>query len=491
MSRNTLISNPFSRDQRTSFWMRVNAALEIYFRKENVPTDWEIDFLAESLQLDRKVVHLWFSNRRQKEKRKIWSGVGGIRFAEMLVTQSKKKAGCSQNGMDLFSFPLHFTGHASHFKRFCFGKPNPEMLTRTVIFMATENGLVHQKFINQIINFIVDVQEKDKFRFQLVDEDGNGHSNCISVYDIHHADGFRIPFSLTIVVTPYSGDSEDSDQLFRDRKVAEMFREFIEGKDGIQELDMICNVTVETGEIKQPFLSIFGKDVEKNINNWKLSVDFLSDKGPWQAVVHHFFTVLATMQPKSVLFTKLVLDERKKMAARLNGLESLLTNASIKMEEINKMKEIIKCSQTQIEHEMEYEINQINYSYLLPNLSATSTITRFSTIPQENYVGINSRQLYDNEIYKIYFKAEKKLKDINSKGQYSVRKLQNELFLNGTAVLEHYQLTWRCMQQLNIMALHGNSFLTQKVFDLLFDAEQHLKELGFNEQLANLKKTKN
>jgi hypothetical protein len=464
--------------------MRINAALEIYFRKENVPTDQEIDFLAESLKLERKVVHLWFSNRLQKEKRKIWSGVVRIRFAEMLVTQSKKKASRSQNGMDLFSFPLHFTGHASHFKRFGFGKPNPEMLTRTAIFMATENGLVHQKFINQIINYIVDVRENDKFRFQLVDEDGDGHSNCISVYDIHHTFGFRIPFSLTIVVTPYSGDSEDSGQLFRDRKVAEMFLDFIEAKDGIKELDMICNVTVETGEIKQPFLSIFGKDVEKNINNWKLSVDFLSDKGPWQVVVHHFFTVLATMKTAPLLLTKMVLHERKKMEEVVNRLQPLVTAGSSKMQEMNKAKLTIAYCDYQLKI-----IEQEMYSNYMSSSTASASCTcselhcRMGPVDNHSVINFSGEgPWFDNPNHgdpQSYYFDEAKWNDMKSKGQQLVKILQKDLLKNGNAIRHHLNYIWRCIHRFNKFALHGNSFSNQKVFDLLLEAGQHLKELNF------------
>jgi hypothetical protein len=80
-----------------------------------------------------------------------------------------------------------------------------------------------------------------------------------------------------------------------------------------------------------------------------------------------------------------------------------------------------------------------------------------------------------------------KWKNIRSNGRDLVKVLQNDLVENGTIMLEHFQSIWRCIQQLNKIALHGNSFLTQKVFDVLFDAEQQLKELGFEDGLESLK----
>jgi hypothetical protein len=333
---------------------------------------------------------------------------------------------------------------------------------------------------------MVNVKEDDPFRFQLVDVDGQ-QSNRISVYDIHHTEGFRIPYSLKIVVTPYFG--EDSGQLFRDQKVAETFNAFLEDKYGIQELDMICNLVISsTGYHRQPFLSIFGKDVEKNINNWELTEDFLSDNRLCKTLIHHFFSVLATMKPKSLSSTKLVLDERKKMKGALNDLQSLITIGLTKLVEIKKIEEMTKYFQSQIEK----EIQQVNY---VPSNLSVSTVTRFWSLPQINTchfdIHPNSRKRYDSGIYKVFYEAEKKLKDIQSKGQYSVRLMQNDLFRNGTSVLKHFQLIWRCIQHLNRIALHGNSFLTQKVFDILFEAEQHLKQLGFTEQLERMKKTGN
>ena len=480
--------------------MTINNVLENYFRKRRTPTKMEIHFLAESLQLEKKLVSVWFINRRQKGERKTLSTPIAktgklerkeIRCAEILMTKSKKIG--SQNGIDLFEFPLvHTTGQNSfnNFKRFHFGKPNLQLQHRTAFFMTTNNISINKKFIKEIINYIVDVKEEDPFRFVLVEDERQ--SNCILVYDIHQTEGFRIPYSLTIVISPYSADWEDSGQLFRDQKIAEMFREFTEATDGINELDMICNINVKTSKMKQPFLSIFGKNVEENINNWELTECFLSDIGSWESVVQHFFVVLERMKPKSLLLTNSVLNERKELEGTLKKLESLIITGLAKMEMIKNTKEMSKYFQSQIEREIYQQINK-----MLPNFYPALTITsRIYSTPHINnsYWNniINGQQLYDSDlVYKVYYEAEKKLKDMKSKGQYSIKLIQNELFLNGTAVLKHFQLIWRCIQQLNSIALHGNSFLTQRVFDILYDAEQHLKELGFNEQLENMKKTGN
>ncbi|XP_055342976.1 silk gland factor 3-like [Paramacrobiotus metropolitanus] len=57
------------RKKRTSIEVTVKGALENHFQKRPKPTAQEISSLADSLQLEKEVVRVWFCNRRQKEKR--------------------------------------------------------------------------------------------------------------------------------------------------------------------------------------------------------------------------------------------------------------------------------------------------------------------------------------------------------------------------------------------------------------------------------------
>jgi len=57
------------RKKRTSIEVTVKGALESHFHKQPKPSAQEISALAESLQLEKEVVRVWFCNRRQKEKR--------------------------------------------------------------------------------------------------------------------------------------------------------------------------------------------------------------------------------------------------------------------------------------------------------------------------------------------------------------------------------------------------------------------------------------
>ncbi|XP_005044052.1 PREDICTED: POU domain, class 3, transcription factor 2 [Ficedula albicollis] len=57
------------RKKRTSIEVSVKGALESHFLKCPKPSAQEITSLADSLQLEKEVVRVWFCNRRQKEKR--------------------------------------------------------------------------------------------------------------------------------------------------------------------------------------------------------------------------------------------------------------------------------------------------------------------------------------------------------------------------------------------------------------------------------------
>ncbi|XP_063845059.1 silk gland factor 3-like [Scylla paramamosain] len=57
------------RKKRTSIEVSVKGALEQHFHKQPKPSAQEISQLADTLQLEKEVVRVWFCNRRQKEKR--------------------------------------------------------------------------------------------------------------------------------------------------------------------------------------------------------------------------------------------------------------------------------------------------------------------------------------------------------------------------------------------------------------------------------------
>lgn len=71
------------RKKRTSIEVSIKGALEQHFNKNPKPSAQEISMLADSLQLEKEVVRVWFCNRRQKEKRMTPPQIGGEGYSPL------------------------------------------------------------------------------------------------------------------------------------------------------------------------------------------------------------------------------------------------------------------------------------------------------------------------------------------------------------------------------------------------------------------------
>ncbi|KAI9524149.1 hypothetical protein NQZ68_019412 [Dissostichus eleginoides] len=156
--------------------------------------------------------------------------------------------------------------------RYNFGK---EIMTKNrtiMLFGATGSG--KSTLINGLINYIVGVEWKDDFRFKLVDEDqsrsqAESQTSEVTVYKINHQEGFKIPFSLTIVDTPGFGYTS----IKRDKEITEQLRNLFSAEHGVSEIDSVCFVaqaslaqlTPTHQDMFDSVLSIFGKDVAENL----------------------------------------------------------------------------------------------------------------------------------------------------------------------------------------------------------------------------------
>ena len=100
-----------------------------------------------------------------------------------------------------------------------------------------ETGAGKTTMINAMINYVLGVEFEDDFRFKLVEEEIIGGSKAhsqtqrVTAYEIHYREGFRIPFSLTIIDTPGLGCTEGLDF---DREITLAIEKFFKDKNGIQ-----------------------------------------------------------------------------------------------------------------------------------------------------------------------------------------------------------------------------------------------------------------
>ncbi|XP_054452366.1 uncharacterized protein LOC129089054 [Anoplopoma fimbria] len=307
-------------------------------------------------------------------------------------------------------------------RRYNFGKESMRPNRTIMLLGATGSG--KSTLINGMINYIVGVEWRDTFRFKLVNEDqsrsqAESQTSEVTVYNINHQDGFKIPFSLTIVDTPGFGDTRG---IRRDREITEQIRKLFTSINGVSEIDAVCFVTQAslarlTATQRYVFdsvLSIFGKDVEENIemlvtfadgkqppvleainvsgvpcpkNDIGLPVHFKfnnsalfagkrssgdgacdedSDEGDdnfdemfWNMgakSMERFFTALDKMTTKSLLMTQEVLKERKHLEAAVEGLQPQVKAGLAKLEEIRSTKEKIKDHETAMTSNENFEI---------------------------------------------------------------------------------------------------------------------------------------
>lgn len=128
-------------------------------------------------------------------------------------------------------------------RRLSFGVPNRSAAVReskTIRLMGASTRSGKTTWINALVKYVYGVNLKDLFRLKLVnEEDGtsiHAHSSQqteeITAYDLYYQDGFRIPFSLTVVDTPVCGNNGEIDE--HGKEIVSLVREFFSHPNGIQ-----------------------------------------------------------------------------------------------------------------------------------------------------------------------------------------------------------------------------------------------------------------
>ena len=313
------------------------------------------------------------------------------RFAYKMVERWQKMG--SRNDLDLYTIPLKkLTGPATSnaIERYVFSEikeecntssvPSPNELHKTIILLgpADKSKIM---LINAMINYIFDVNWEGKFRFQLIEDqvDIQHQTSRVKVYTIRHAEGFRIPYSLTIV------DVVEDAKFLDEYPGPEMIRNFLESEN--QQVDFVSLVFQPSEH--NSVLSFFGKDLKENSNfilttdkqmseslskpsefedfhryNIK-SEDFfqsnrLTDSSSWGKVQKNFevfFNQRSTMKTKSLLQTKCVLEERQRFETALDELQSQIMNGLVEKEEMWDAKQSVIASEKKI-HALNKKINK-------------------------------------------------------------------------------------------------------------------------------------
>jgi hypothetical protein len=98
---------------------------------------------------------------------------------------------------------------------------------------------------------------------------------------------------------------------------------------------------------------------------------------------------------------------------------------------------------------------------------------------------VTEKQATSSDAIKQKYEAELKRK---LTAEELVKVLEKDVEDNNKIVLQRVDTVSRCIQQLDAIALRPNPFSTPQYIDLIIDAEQQEKRLGFKERIESLKK---
>ena len=130
-----------------------------------------------------------------------------------LAMEMKAKSLCIRKSEDgapsIYILPMVETMKDEHkmISKYSIGEPNPMAIDK-VLMVVGATGAGKSTLINGFANYIMGVERKDEFRFEVFDEYRYGHSQLLSqtkwitAYTIHQQQGSPLPYTLTIIDTP-------------------------------------------------------------------------------------------------------------------------------------------------------------------------------------------------------------------------------------------------------------------------------------------------
>lgn len=279
--------------------------------------------------------------------------------------------------------------------------------TEIRILVLGQTGAGKTTFLNGIVNWLYGIQWNDKFRFKIITEEDEGstpgakrnqsisQTDHVTSYTFSWQSEFPIQHTVTIIDTPGFGDTRGIQR--DDETVAKLHQLFKgQGRCGLDSLDAVAFVVQSSlarldhaqRYIFDSVLKMFGKDIvdniiivatfadagdpqvlhaikedqipDKNICKFNNSALFAPVGGIggqlnqffWDIGTENyrlFFNAVQQLQPRSLLLTKQVLDERKKLQATIDGLCTVVREGVAKMNEIEEEIRIIDQYRREIE----------------------------------------------------------------------------------------------------------------------------------------------
>ncbi|MPC71388.1 hypothetical protein E2C01_065665 [Portunus trituberculatus] len=237
----------------------------------------------------------------------------------------------------IYAIPMEHTVRDEDgcFEKLEFGR-SIQIKTNKVIMMVGETGSGNTTLINGLVDYVLGVDWDDKIRFKMIVEDSSANqaesqTKDVTSYTLHHQDVFRSPYSLTIIDTPGFGDTKG---IKRDKEIVEQLRKFFTspGDRGNRDIDAIGFVVQSSQTDKtQRFGSLFR---EMGCESFQI-----------------FPEKLRYVESKSLILTKDVLQERKRIEVYIEGIQKEITVGLSKQNTLEKEKKLLK------EHEINMNKN--------------------------------------------------------------------------------------------------------------------------------------
>ncbi|KAM6896905.1 uncharacterized protein FYW49_018290 [Xenentodon cancila] len=168
------------------------------------------------------------------------------------------------------------------------------MKTNKTILLVGETGTGKSTLINALVNYTMGVKFEDEVWFQIVEDEKRSQTESqtsdVIVYEIFGFEDKTLPFSLTIVDTPGYGDTRGTDH---DAVVSQRLFDLFRSDDGVHEMNVVGLVLKATVNrvsdrityIFDSVMSLFGKDLEKNIITLMTHSDGMPPKNALQALL--------------------------------------------------------------------------------------------------------------------------------------------------------------------------------------------------------------
>ncbi|KAK6471014.1 stonustoxin subunit alpha-like [Huso huso] len=150
-----------------------------------------------------------------------------------------------------------------YYKRCTLGEKDENREERRILLLGIR-GFDKSTLINAMVNYILGVGCGDIYRFTITDgnpgcSEGEAETQWITSYEINYQDGFRIPYSLTIIDAPGYGEWSSQNNL-----IDEQIRDFFHMPGSPDDLNTICFVVESSLGVKSPpaIFQAFGRTCE-------------------------------------------------------------------------------------------------------------------------------------------------------------------------------------------------------------------------------------